>query len=540
MRFINNLETKSQGALEYLIIIAAVLAIAAIIVVLLTGVMGEGRESALVTDSKDSATSCNEALVSNMEDPGEKVYEGICGDICEGEWLEEEAGTVTGEAREKLIDIGYDPQFDDKVESEYYLVRGACMAGKPEWIVEGEPEEYDPEPSEYGLKINIEGEGETEPEEGTHIYEEGEEVTVTAIPEEGWELERFKGDCSDETCTLTMDEDKEITAEFTEEIENHTLEIKTEGEGEIVMYKEIIETPYKEEFPEGEEIILNFIPEETWNFSHWSGDYPEGEHEEIELKFEIEEDKEITAHFEKINKTENYTLEIEIEGEGITVPEAEEHTYRQGEKVLVRAEPENNWKFKEWEGDHVGISEEITILMNEDKEITAIFEEKPEYNLTINIEGEGYTEPEKGIHTYQEREDIIIKATPQENWTFKEWTGDHENIEEVIELTIKEDMEITAHFEEEEVKEDPEEDPEEDPIDPEDLEDPEDPEDPEDEPVLKTMLVIPLIIIILIILALIYVYRKKRKDNKAQRKQDIEKQRKKDIKKQDDKEQTSQ
>ncbi len=69
----------------------------------------------------------------------------------------------------------------------------------------------------YHLTINVEGQGTTDPEEGTHIYGKDEEVTVTADPAEGWEFVEWTGDCSGTTCTVTMDENRTVTAVFQEE-----------------------------------------------------------------------------------------------------------------------------------------------------------------------------------------------------------------------------------------------------------------------------------------------------------------------------------
>ncbi len=131
-----NMNEKGQGALEYLIIIAAVLAIAAIIVTVLTGVLGGRQEAALVTEAESDATACNQALVNNMEEPGEDVYEDICSDICseDSDWYQEEVGAVTGDGNTLVTDSDW---WDATKEEPQDLVRGACMAGMPEWIVEG-------------------------------------------------------------------------------------------------------------------------------------------------------------------------------------------------------------------------------------------------------------------------------------------------------------------------------------------------------------------------------------------------------------------
>lgn len=68
----------------------------------------------------------------------------------------------------------------------------------------------------HELKIGVSGEGTTDPEPGTHTYEEGTAVTVEALPEEGWEFVRWMGDveAQEKVIVVEMDENKEIVAFF--------------------------------------------------------------------------------------------------------------------------------------------------------------------------------------------------------------------------------------------------------------------------------------------------------------------------------------
>ncbi len=61
--------------------------------------------------------------------------------------------------------------------------------------------------------------GSTDPVSGDYTYPEGTEVTITAVPEEDWELDSWSGDASgtDLTITITMNSAKSITAAFDEE-----------------------------------------------------------------------------------------------------------------------------------------------------------------------------------------------------------------------------------------------------------------------------------------------------------------------------------
>jgi len=296
------------------------------------------------------------------------------------------------------------------------------------------------EKDDHLLTVVVEGEGSTDPEEGTHTHYEGEEVSIEAIEDvEGWQFVGWTGDVpqgeeEEQLITIVMDEDKEVTAHF--EIHEYELTIGTQGEGST----EPEEGTHT--YEHGEEVDVTATAAEDWYFVEWTGDH---ESTDEEITVTMDENKEITAHFEEI---QDHTLEINIEGEGITDPPEGAYTYEDGEEVTVIATAAEGWYFVEWTGDHESTDEEITIIMDEDKSITANFEEDIDYyNLTVNIEGEGSTDPEEGSHTYDEGTEVTVTATAAEGWYFVEWTGDHESTDEEIVLTMDEDKEITSHFE---------------------------------------------------------------------------------------------
>lgn len=72
------------------------------------------------------------------------------------------------------------------------------------------------------------------------------------------------------------------------------------------------------------------------------------------------------------------------------------------------------------------------------------------YDLTISVEGKGRTDPPEGSHTYEKGEEVTITAIASEEWYFEEWTGNHTSTEEEINITMDEDIIITANFDEEE------------------------------------------------------------------------------------------
>ena len=76
-----------------------------------------------------------------------------------------------------------------------------------------------------------------------------------------------------------------------------------------------------------------------------------------------------------------------------------------------------------------------------------VTEELREYSLVVNVEGEGSVEP-FGENIYEEGESVVISTDPDEGWFLDRFSGDCSG--SGCELTMDRDMEVTAHFEEEE------------------------------------------------------------------------------------------
>ncbi len=170
-----------------------------------------------------------------------------------------------------------------------------------------------------------------------------------------------------------------------------------------------------------------------------------------EIDVEVLDEEETRLMYDTVTVLALYELAVNVEGEGHVEWEPEEENYVEGTEVKLTALPEEGWHFIEWTGDHESTDEQTTITMDQDYEITAHFEELGTYELTVNIEGEGTTDPPEGTHIYNEGEVVTVEAVPADNWTFVNWTGDKTGDETTMNITMDSDKEITAHFS----KEDP-------------------------------------------------------------------------------------
>lgn len=144
--------------------------------------------------------------------------------------------------------------------------------------------------------------------------------------------------------------------------------------------------------------------------------------------------------------TPTYVLTTSMNGEGTVTPTGGE--FDEGEVVKLNAVPSEGWQFVRWEGDYGGIENEISIQMNHDKLIKAIFEIK-EYPLEINVEGEGQvlTEVIQSKHTdYEHGTFLRLTAEAEYGWEFNKWIGSFSNSQNPFEFYIDSPQVVTAVF----------------------------------------------------------------------------------------------
>jgi hypothetical protein len=140
----------------------------------------------------------------------------------------------------------------------------------------------------YELNIIYDGNGYVEKVPDKLLYHCGSNVTLTAIPDPGWDFSYWSGDLSgseNPTYIKILWSDKTVTAHFT--TGEYKLEVNIEGNGVV------IKNPDHNTFSYGEEVELTAIPDQGWKLDHWSGDLSGSENPETII---MNGDKVVTAH----------------------------------------------------------------------------------------------------------------------------------------------------------------------------------------------------------------------------------------------------
>jgi hypothetical protein len=201
-------------------------------------------------------------------------------------------------------------------------------------------------------------------------------VRLTAEPAEGWIFVRWEGDLEgdENPAELVIDEPKRVTAVFEEdEAEGFALNISVEGEGSVEA------DPDRERYDPDEEVTLTATPDEGWVFARWEGDL-NGDENPVDIT--MDSNKQITAVFEE-EEPQDFSLSVSVDGEGSVEISPEQDRYEPGEEVTLTASPDEGWVFSRWQGDLSGSENPESLVMDENKSVTAVFsrEEAPEASI---------------------------------------------------------------------------------------------------------------------------------------------------------------
>jgi uncharacterized repeat protein (TIGR02543 family) len=121
-----------------------------------------------------------------------------------------------------------------------------------------------------------------------------------------------------------------------------------------------------------------------------------------------------------------YKLTLNNIGHGIITALPYQRIYASDTTVTLSATPDNGWTFSGWSGDLNGASNPISIIIDNNKAVTATYTQN-QYTLTM-VTNFGSVTPTAGDHSYLSGSTEIISATPpsagsDEEYTWLGWSG---------------------------------------------------------------------------------------------------------------------
>jgi uncharacterized repeat protein (TIGR02543 family) len=181
---------------------------------------------------------------------------------------------------------------------------------------------------------------------------------LTAIPVSGYRFDSWSGNASGNvtSVTLNMNADKSVAATFIK-VYNLATSIDPAQGGSV--------SPGDGAYDDGTSITVAAIPASGYRFDRWSGD-ASGNVTSITLNMNA--NKSITVTF---IKTYNLTVSADPAEGGAVSPGS--GNYDDGTSITLTAIPASGYLFDHWSGDVSGNVTSITLTINADKRVTAIF-----------------------------------------------------------------------------------------------------------------------------------------------------------------------
>jgi uncharacterized repeat protein (TIGR02543 family) len=228
-------------------------------------------------------------------------------------------------------------------------------------------------------------------------------VTLTATPDSSSVFSGWSGDAtgSSSTVMITMNANKNMTATFNA-LYTLTLTKTGTGTGTVTSNPSGINcgTTCSYQFVSGTNVILTATPDSLSVFSGWSGDAA-GSSSPVTIT--MNSNKNVTATFNAL-----YTLTVTKSGDGggtvssspsgINCGGTCSYQFVSGTNVILTATPDSLSVVSGWSGDATGTNSTVTITMNSNKSVTAIF----------NINAAGFFAG--GIHLDSSNNNVVYQS----------------------------------------------------------------------------------------------------------------------------------
>jgi len=298
--------------------------------------------------------------------------------------------------------------------------------------------------------VVTDGEGGTHTMNGTGTYNYGEEVTITATPDEGYRFVGFivgSETITDNPYTFNATENLTIEVSF-ELIPNYMVTIAANPAEAATFDVE------NGEVAENTELTITATMTEGYRFLNWTVNGEVQDETGLSLTVTVTEAMDIVANFELIPEIVNYMVTIAANPAEAATFNMENGEIEENTEITVIATMAEGYTFLNWtiNGEVQDETElTLTVTVTEDMDIVANFEEvivpPTEYTVTLlcsPVAG-GTTE---GAGTYEEGTSVTVKAIVNEGYEFVNWTVNTEVVSTEAEYTfdVTADITLVANF----------------------------------------------------------------------------------------------
>jgi uncharacterized repeat protein (TIGR02543 family) len=289
----------------------------------------------------------------------------------------------------------------------------------------------------YTLTISTSGSGSTSPSTGRRSYGSGSQVQVTATPASGWYFSHWHLDGVDagssNPTTVTMSSAHTLQAVFTQITYTLTISVTGSGSTNPAVGGHV--------YSQGSSVQVTASPVTGWSFDHWVLD---GSSTGSANPYTVTMNSGHTLGAVFTQST--YTLTVSTSGQGSVSKVPSQATYTYGSSVQLTATPSTGWSFSGWSGGASGTANPLTIVMNDNKAVTATFTQNT-YTLTVNVSpSAGGTVTRSSNGPYHLNDVVTLTEAPSAGYTFSGWSGDGTGSGTTRTVTIVGNIAVKATF----------------------------------------------------------------------------------------------
>jgi len=242
------------------------------------------------------------------------------------------------------------------------------------------------------------------------LYAKGTEVTLTAIPETGYEFSGWTGDVTGTAAqvTLRLDASRTVRAEFRRAgVVSHPLTVTVDGPGVVRRI------PDQGAYEIGSEVELVAEPKGDAVLGGWTGAVMGAARR---VRVTITGPTVVGARFLTL-----HPVATEVRGEGQVLLSPPEARYAEGTVISLTAKPAEGWGFVQWSGDLVTTAQEAGLTIDAPKRVVAEFARLG--TLTTRVLGQGTIGRSPDAPSYLPGTVVTLRAQAAAGWRFARWSG---------------------------------------------------------------------------------------------------------------------
>ncbi len=217
-------------------------------------------------------------------------------------------------------------------------------------------------------------------------------------------------------------------------IPRFALDVDTVGGGGVTL------SPAGGEYDTATTVILTATADSGFTFSSWSGDLTSAGNPDTLV---MNEAKSVTATFLELP---DFNVVANVVGSGSITLDPPGGVYDSSSTITATANPAAGYYFTGWSGDLSGTDNPDTLLIDDNKTITANFATLPQFVLDVDTVGVGGVTLDPAGGTYDSTSTVTLTATPGAGYYFHSWSGDLASANNPDSIVINGNKNVTANF----------------------------------------------------------------------------------------------